>query len=143
VLLDPKRTLTSIEHRTDYADIRRSCYQHPQLDPKEELRGPGVPGHFQAEDRLTFAVSDGKAYCVDNGIGLLKGMLDPKNWLRIHRCSLVNVQWIKEASPLPGGSLCLRLMDAANTELTVARDRVREFKARMAGQPKPPDRIQR
>ena len=89
--------------------------------------------HFQAEDRLTFAVSDGKAYCVDHGIGLLEGMLDPKNWLRIHRCSLVNVQWMKEASPLPGGSLCLRLMDAANTELTVARDRAREFKARMAG----------
>jgi two-component system LytT family response regulator len=90
--------------------------------------------HFQAEDRLTFAVSEGKAYCVDHGIGLLEGMLDPKTWLRIHRGSLVNVQWIKEASPLPGGSLCLRLKDAANTELTVARDRAREFKARMAGQ---------
>lgn len=93
--------------------------------------------HFRAEDRLTFAVSDGKAYCVDHGIGLLEGMLDPKHWLRIHRGSLVNVQWIKEASPLPGGSLCLRLKDEAGTELTVARDRAGEFKARMAGQPKP------
>jgi len=93
--------------------------------------------HFQAEDRLTFAVSDGKAYCVDHAIGLLEGMLDPKNWLRIHRGSVVNVQWIKEVSPLPGGSLCLRLKDAANTELTVARDRAREFKEHMAGQLKP------
>ena len=88
--------------------------------------------HFRAEDRLTFAVSDGKAYCVDHGIGLLEDILDPRVWLRIHRGSLVNMHWIKEASPLPGGSLCLRLKDAVNTELTVARDRAREFKARMA-----------
>jgi two-component system, LytTR family, response regulator len=93
--------------------------------------------HFQAEDRLTFAVSDGKAYCVDHGIGLLEGMLDPKSWIRIHRGSLVNVQWIRDVAPLPGGSLCLRLKDTANTELTVARDRAREFKARMAGLPAP------
>jgi two-component system LytT family response regulator len=93
--------------------------------------------HFRAEDRLTFAVSEGKAYCVDHGIGLLEEMLDPKTWLRIHRGSLVNVHWIKEASPLPGGSLCVRLKDAANTELTVARDRAREFKAQMAGQSGP------
>ena len=71
---------------------------------------------------------------MDHGIGLLERMLDPNDWLRIHRGSLVNAQWIKEASPLPGGSLCVRLADAANTELTVARDRAREFKARMAGQ---------
>lgn len=93
--------------------------------------------HFQAENRLTFAVSDGKAYCVDHGIGLLEDILDPTQWLRVHRSSVVNVQWIREVAPLPGGSLCLRLKDAANTELTVARDRARDFKARMAGQTAP------
>ena len=93
--------------------------------------------HFQAEDRLTFALSEGKAYCVDHGIGLLEDILDPKHWFRIHRGSMVNMQWIKEVAPLPGGSLCLRLKDAANTELTVARDRARDFKARMICQPAP------
>jgi two-component system LytT family response regulator len=90
--------------------------------------------HFHAEDKLTFAMSEGKAYCVDHGIGQLEGTLDPKKWLRIHRSSVVNVEWIKEVASLPGGALCLRLKDAANTELTVARDRARDFKARMAGQ---------
>jgi two-component system LytT family response regulator len=89
--------------------------------------------HFQAEDKLTFAMSEGKAYCVDHGIGQLEKILDPKKWLRIHRSSLVNVEWIKEVASLPGGALCLRLKDASTTELTVARDRAREFKARMAG----------
>jgi two-component system LytT family response regulator len=90
--------------------------------------------HFQAEDRLTFAVSEGRAHCVDHGIGLLEDTLDPRHWLRIHRGTLVNVRWIREVAPLPGGSLCLRLADAAGTELTVARDRAREFKTRLAGQ---------
>ena len=88
--------------------------------------------HFQAEDKLTFAMSEGKAYCVDHGIGQLEKTLDPKKWLRIHRGSVVNVDWIQEVASLPGGALCLRLKDAGRTELTVARDRAREFKARMA-----------
>ena len=89
--------------------------------------------HFHAEDKLTFARSEGKDYCVDHGIGQLEGILDPKKWLRIHRSSVVNVEWIQEIASLPGGALCLRLKDAAHTELTVARDRARDFKARMAG----------
>lgn len=93
--------------------------------------------HFHAEDKLTFAMSEGKSYCVDHGIGHLEGILDPKKWLRIHRSTVVNVEWIKEVAALPGGALCLRLKDAANTELTVARDRARDFKARMAGQVEP------
>jgi two-component system LytT family response regulator len=90
--------------------------------------------HFRAEDKLTFAMSEGKAYCVDHGIGQLEAILDPKKWLRIHRSSVVNVEWIKEVASLPGGALCLRLKDAGHTELLVARDRARDFKARLAGQ---------
>jgi two-component system LytT family response regulator len=89
--------------------------------------------HFQAEDKLTFARSGGRAYCVDHGIAQLEGILDPRKWLRIHRSTLVNVDWIREAASLPGGALCLRLKDGANTELLVARDRARAFKKSMAG----------
>jgi YesN/AraC family two-component response regulator len=41
-------------------------------------------------------------------------------------------RWVLEVASLPGGMLNLRLRDAKHTELTVARDRAREFKARMA-----------
>lgn len=89
--------------------------------------------HFHAEDRLTFARCDGKAYVIDHSIAHLEQTLDPQRWLRIHRGSLVNVAWIREVSPLPGGSLCLRLCDTGRTELTVARDRARAFRQRMMG----------
>lgn len=86
--------------------------------------------HFYAEDKLTYAASEGKAYCVDHSIADLEKKLDPKDFVRIHRSTVVNLAWIKEVSSLPGGSLNVRLKDAKNTDLTVARDRTREFKTR-------------
>jgi two-component system, LytTR family, response regulator len=87
--------------------------------------------HFYAEDKLTYAVSEGKAYCVDYAITELERKLDPKKFLRIHRSAVVNVDWIKEVASLPGGALNVRLKDREDTDLTVARDRAREFKARV------------
>jgi two-component system LytT family response regulator len=84
--------------------------------------------HFYAEDKLTYAVADGKSYCVEYTIADLEEKLDPKKFLRIHRSTMVNVAWVKEVSALPGGGLNVRLRDAKETDLTVARDRAREFK---------------
>ena len=89
--------------------------------------------HFYAEDKLTYAVSDGKAYCVDYTISALEKKLDPRKFLRIHRSTTVNLDWIKEVASLPGGTLNVRLKDAKGTDLTVARDRAREFKQRVEG----------
>jgi two-component system, LytTR family, response regulator len=86
--------------------------------------------HFYAEDKLTYAVSEGKAYCVDHAIADLERKLDPKKFFRIHRSTVVNLAWIKEVAPLPGGMLSVRLRDTKRTDLTVARDRAREFKMR-------------
>ncbi len=85
--------------------------------------------HFYAEDKLTYAVAEGKAYCVDHSISDLETNLDPKKFFRIHRSTMVNVGSIKELTSLPGGTLNVRLNDAKGTDLTVARDRVREFKS--------------
>ncbi len=87
--------------------------------------------HFYAEDKLTYAVSDGKAYSVDYAIVDLEKKLDPKRFVRIHRSTVVNVAWIKEVASLPGGALNVRLKDGRDTDLTVARDRAREFKMRV------------
>jgi two-component system LytT family response regulator len=87
--------------------------------------------HFHAGDKLTYAVSEGKAYSVDYTITELERKLDPRKFIRIHRSTVVNVAWIKEVTSLPGGSLNVRLRDGKDTDLTVARDRAREFKARV------------
>jgi two-component system LytT family response regulator len=87
--------------------------------------------HFFAEDKLTYAVDGGKSYCVDYTIVQLESTLDPRRFVRIHRSTMVNTAWIKEVATLPGGSLNVRLKDARATDLTVSRDRAREFKTRL------------
>ena len=54
--------------------------------------------HFYAGDKLTYAVSEGKAYCVDHAIADLERKLDPKKFFRIHRSTVVNLAWIKEVA---------------------------------------------
>ena len=87
--------------------------------------------HFYAQDKLTWAVADSKPHCVDSTIAALEQKLDPRRFIRIHRATLVNLDWIGEVTALPGGALNLRLRDARATDLTVARDRARDFKIRL------------
>ncbi len=87
--------------------------------------------HFYAEDKLTYAVADGKAYSVDHTIAGLEERLDPKRFIRIHRATLINADWVKEIAPSFAGGLIVRLKDAKQTDLTVARKRVHEVKARL------------
>jgi two-component system, LytTR family, response regulator len=87
--------------------------------------------HFFAEDKLTWASVGGQAHCIDGSIVELERRLDPQQFVRIHRGTLVNLAWVREAAPLPGGGLNLRLKDEAQTDLTVSRDRARLVKARL------------
>jgi two-component system LytT family response regulator len=87
--------------------------------------------HIYAEDKLTYAASEDRAYCVDHSIAELEKKLDPRKFFRIHRSTVESLAWIKEVTSLPGGSLNIRLKDARNTDLTVARDRARDFRTRI------------
>lgn len=87
--------------------------------------------HFFAEDKLTYAATEGKNHCVDWTIAELEEKLDPRKFVRIHRATLLNLDWLDELAPWFAGKLAARLKDAKHTELTVARDRVRALKSRV------------
>jgi two-component system LytT family response regulator len=87
--------------------------------------------HFFAEDKLTFAATEGKNYVVDHTIADLERKLDPRRFCRIHRATLLNLDWIKEVDAWFGSRLLVRLKDAKATELQVARDRVQELRKRL------------
>ena len=80
---------------------------------------------------LTYAAVAGKAHCVDHSIAELERRLDSRRFLRIHRATLVNLAYVKEVAPLPGGGLNVRLKDDLQTDLTVSRDRARLLKERL------------
>jgi two-component system LytT family response regulator len=87
--------------------------------------------HFFAEDKLTYAATQEKNWVIDKTIADLEQRLDPRQWVRVHRSSLVNLDFVDELLPWFGGRMVLKLKDAKKTEVTVARDRVREIKERL------------
>jgi two-component system, LytTR family, response regulator len=84
--------------------------------------------HFFAQDKLTYATSDGRNYCIDRSVTELERKLDPRKFLRIHRSTLLNLEWVKEVDAWFAGGAVVRLKDEKGTELSVARDRVRTLK---------------
>ena len=87
--------------------------------------------HFVARDKLTFAVVNGREHVVDYTLSQLEDRLDARQFLRIHRATLVNARFVQELFPAVDGGVLLRLKDEAKTELAVARDRVRDLKERL------------
>jgi two-component system LytT family response regulator len=85
--------------------------------------------HFIAHDKLTYAVVGGHRHTVDQTIAELEVRLDPARFLRIHRSTLVNVDWIHEVNSWFAGKVILSLKDPQRTKIPVARDRVRALKA--------------
>ena len=87
--------------------------------------------HFYSEDKLTFAATLGRNYVVDHTISELEQRLEMTGFFRIHRATLVNLQFVQELHSWFAGRAVVRLNDEAKTELTVARDRVKPFKDRL------------
>ena len=87
--------------------------------------------HFFAQEKLTYAATEGKSHVVDHTVSDLEQKLDPRHFFRIHRSTLLNLAWGKELDAWCGGRALVRLKDARSTELPVARERVQELKKRL------------
>jgi len=87
--------------------------------------------HFVAKDKLTFAVTAGREHAIDYTLAQLEELLDRRRYVRIHRSTIVNASFVLEIYPAVDGGMLVRLKDDAKTELSVARDRVRDLKQRL------------
>jgi two-component system LytT family response regulator len=105
----PERVASKIGDRVELVDLSRVT-------------------HFFAEDKLTYAATETKNYMIDATIAEMEAKLDPKRFIRIHRSTILNLAYIHELHTYFAGRMLVRLKDAKRTELTVARDRVKELK---------------
>ena len=87
--------------------------------------------HFFANDKLTFAATAKKDFVVDYTIARLEATVDPARFLRIHRSTMVNLEFVKELHSWFSDRMLIRINDGKNTELTVARDRVKALKEKL------------
>jgi two-component system LytT family response regulator len=87
--------------------------------------------HFFAKDKLTYAATAEKNWVVDKTITELEQKLDPTRFCRVHRSTLVNLAYVDELYPWFGGRMVLRLKDVKRSEITVARDRLKDLRDRL------------
>jgi len=87
--------------------------------------------HFSSKDKLTFAVVNGHEHVVDYTLTDLEARLDPRRFARVHRATIINIAFVQELFPAVDGGVLVRLKDEKKTEVSVARDRVRELKLRL------------
>lgn len=87
--------------------------------------------HFYADEKLTFAAAGAKSYIIDNTIADLETKLDPQRFVRVHRSTIVNLDYVQEMFSYFAGKMLVRLKDEKKTEITVARERVKELRERL------------
>jgi two-component system, LytTR family, response regulator len=87
--------------------------------------------HFYANDKLTYAATSKKDFVIDYTITELESLLDPARFVRIHRATIANLDYVRELYSWFSDRMMLRMNDGKDTELTVARDRVRTVKEKL------------
>jgi two-component system, LytTR family, response regulator len=87
--------------------------------------------HFYANDKLTYAATPKKDFVIDHTIAELENTLDPDRFIRIHRSTIVNLDYVAELYTWFSERMMVRVNDGKDTELTVARDRVKALKERL------------
>ena len=87
--------------------------------------------HFFANDKLTYAATPKKDFVVDYTIAELESAVDPARFFRIHRSTVVNLEYVKELYSWFSDRMMIKMNDGKDTELTVARDRVKALKEKL------------
>lgn len=84
---------------------------------------------FYTESRVTTAVTfQGKEHVIDLTIEKLEEQLDPEQFFRTNRSSIVHIDAIRKFENHFGGKLILRLIPPFNEPITISRLKATEFK---------------
>ncbi|HXB08214.1 MAG TPA: LytTR family DNA-binding domain-containing protein [Puia sp.] len=90
--------------------------------------------HCHADGKLCYATDfNGNSFLLDNTLQELEGILPPRQFYRVNRQLLVNIEAIKKVHTFLGGRLKLELHPATAADTIVSRERVSSFKEWMAG----------
>ena len=116
----------------------RTPTQPPKYLERLTLRN-GNRMFFQKIDEVDFFVSSANyvvAHCgiqshrMRSTMNDLERRLDPRQFVRIHRCTIINIDSLREFRPLPHGDYSVKLKD--DRELTLSRNYRQQFRGALA-----------
>jgi len=76
---------------------------------------------FETKDKLVFAHLDDSKYLVNYKMEELQARLDPQKFFRIHRSTIVNLNYVKTIESWFAGGYRMLVRDKNKTELTISR----------------------
>jgi len=77
--------------------------------------------YFASEQKLVFAYLDDTKYLVNYTLEELHNRLDPEKFFRIHRSTIVNLNFVDTIEVWFGGGYKMNVRDKQKTELTISR----------------------
>ncbi|MBN1577839.1 MAG: response regulator transcription factor [Chitinispirillaceae bacterium] len=86
-----------------------------------DLVSPDDIIYFQSDNKYTKVKTSAKEYIIDTTLADLEQKLNPKQFVRIHRSAIVNIDWVTGLHKWFGGRLKVRLRDHPETELVASR----------------------
>ena len=85
--------------------------------------------HFYSEEKITFCqTKEGRSYPIDYSIESMHKELNPKDFHRVSRSVIVNINFVDDVISYSNSRLKVHVRGADQQEIIVARDRVKEFK---------------
>lgn len=77
--------------------------------------------YFKSEDKVVFAYLADSDFIVNYTLEELQNRLHPDKFFRIHRSTIVNLNYVKTIEAWFGGGYKMKVKDKRNTELTISR----------------------
>ena len=77
--------------------------------------------YFASDQKLVFAHLEDTKYLVNYKLEELSARLDPEKFFRIHRSTIVNLNYVQTIEAWFGGGYKMKVRDKQNTELTISR----------------------
>jgi len=84
---------------------------------------------FHSEDKCTIVYTINDQHIIDTPLIELERKLDPKHFVRVHRSSIVAIDYIAEIRKTDEGRVTVVLHDKMNTELLVSRVLVKRLRS--------------
>lgn len=86
--------------------------------------------YFYTSDKSSFiCASNGRSYALDYSLDQVETFVDPESFFRINRKYLINWNAIEDIHIYSGSRLKIVLKQVSEEDMTVSREKVKEFKA--------------
>jgi two-component system LytT family response regulator len=85
----------------------------------------------RAEDKYAVIYTAEGEHVADRTIDELERSLDPEKFLRVHRSTIVNLEFVQELTAIEGGRFVIHLKDVAQTHLYASRAGAKTLRDRL------------